>query len=149
MFKMRIDSIYVKLIFMLFLGICAVFDMRKKEIPLQLILMGVITSFGISIYQVYVKAISVIDAVYSLIPGLTFILISFATKEKVGYGDGLILIVAGFVLGFYQCFFGLCISLVCSSVFSLLLLVLHKADKDSGLAFVPFLTIGMGVSFIV
>ena len=114
-----------------------------------MILVGIISSLGVNIWQIFAGAISVTGVGVSFLPGLFFLLISFCTKEKIGYGDGLILIMSGLVLGFYRCFLGLCISLICSSVFALFLLVLHKAKKDSELAFVPFLTIGMGVSFFV
>ena len=149
MFKVQLENIFLNIIFMVFLCICTVFDIRKKEIPIYLILIGIISSFGVNIWQIFEGTISVTGLGISFLPGLFFIIISFFTKEKIGYGDGLILIVSGLVLGFYRCFLGLCISLICSSVFALFLLVFHKAKKDSELAFIPFLTIGMGVSFFV
>lgn len=149
MFKMQIVSKFIQIVFIIFLGTCAVFDIKKKEIPFVLIIIGVISSIGINIWQIYEGRLSVASVGISILPGLFFILISFCTKEKVGYGDGLILIVSGLVLGFYQCFLGLCISLLFSSVFAMLLLILHKAERNSTVAFVPFLTLGMGVSLFV
>lgn len=146
---MQIGSSFNKVVLILFLGICAVFDIRKKEIPVILILIGIVFSFGINIWQIYDKNITIADAGASLIIGVFVICLSFCTRERIGYGDGLILIVSGLMLGFYQCFLGLCISLVFSSVCALFLLITHKAGKDSGLPFVPFLTVGMGVSFFV
>lgn len=149
MFKVRLGNIFLNIIFIIFLCTCTVFDIRKKEIPIHLILIGLISSFGVIIWQIFEGTVSVIGVGVSFLPGLFFLLISFITKEKIGYGDGLILIISGLILGFYQCFLGLCISLICSSVFALLLLVLHKVKRDSKLAFMPFLTIGIGVSFFV
>ena len=144
---MRIGEVFVKVVFIIFLSACAIFDIRKREIPISLIMLGLISSFGINMWKLFEKTIFAADIGISLLPGLFFLLISFCTKEKIGYGDGLILIISGLVLGFYQCFLGLCISLICSSVFAIFLLVLHRVEKNSGLAFVPFLAIGMGVSF--
>ena len=149
MFKVRLGNIFLNIIFIIFLCTCTVFDIRKKEIPIHLILIGLISSFGVIIWQIFEGTVSVTGVGVSFLPGLFFLLISFFTKEKIGYGDGLILIISGLILGFYQCFLGLCISLICSSVFAMLLLVLHKVKRDSKLAFVPFLTIGIGVSFFV
>lgn len=149
MFKVRLGNIFLNIIFIIFLCTCTVFDIRKKEIPIHLILIGLISSFGVIMWQIFEGTVSVTGVGVSFLPGLFFLLISFFTKEKIGYGDGLILIISGLILGFYQCFLGLCISLICSSVFALLLLVLHKVKRDSKLAFVPFLTIGIGVSFFV
>ncbi|MBD5521509.1 MAG: prepilin peptidase [Lachnospiraceae bacterium] len=149
MFKMQIGSSVNKIVLIFFLGICAVFDIRKKEIPVILILIGIVFSSGINIWQIYDKSITIADAGAALIVGVFMICVSFCTRERIGYGDGLILIVSGLMLGIYQCFLGLCISLVFSSVCALFLLMTHKVDKDSGLPFVPFLTVGMGVSFFV
>lgn len=149
MFKVQVGGSVIKIFLILFLGICAVFDIRKKEIPVILILIGIVFSSGINIWQIYYKNITAADAGAALAVGVFMICVSFCTREKIGYGDGLILIVSGLMLGFYQCFLGLCISLVFSSVCALFLLMTHKAGKDSGLPFVPFLTVGMGVSFFV
>ncbi len=146
---MRVGSSVIKILLILFLGICAIFDIRKKEIPLILILIGIVFSSGINIWQIYDKNITVADVGAALVVGVFMICVSFCTRERIGYGDGLILIVSGLMLGFYQCFLGLCISLVFSSVYALFLLLIHKADKDSGLPFIPFLTVGTGVSFFV
>lgn len=149
MFKMQIGSSVIKILLILFLGACAVFDIRKKEVPINLILTGIVFSSGINIWQIYDRNITIADAGAALVVGVFMIGVSFCTRERIGYGDGLILIVSGLMIGFYQCFLGLCISLVFSSVCALFLLMTHKAGKDSGLPFVPFLTVGMGVSFFV
>ena len=146
---MQVGSSVIKILLIFFLGTCAVFDIRKKEIPIILILIGIIFSIGINLWQIYDKNITIADVGAALVVGGFMICVSFCTREKIGYGDGLILIVSGLMLGFYQCFIGLCISLVFSSVCALFLLITHKACKNSGLPFVPFLTVGMGVSFFV
>lgn len=117
--------------------------------PLILVVVGVVTAFGASLYQIGNGTISIFEAGLSLLPGVFLLLISFCTREKVGYGDGLILLAIGLFTGFYQCFLIVCISLIISSVFGLLLLVFRKADKNSEIPFVPFLVIGMGVGFFV
>ena len=149
MLKVQIENNFIMTVFIIFLSVCSVFDIKRKEIPAILISIGLISSFGINIWQLFEGTISVADVGTSLLPGLFFLLISFCTKEKIGYGDGLILIVSGLMLGSYRCFLGLCISLICSSALAVFLLMLHKVEKNSGLAFVPFLTIGMGVSIFV
>lgn len=149
MFKVQVGGSVIKILLLLFLGTCSAFDIRKKEIPISLILIGIVFSSGMNIWQIYDKSITIADAGAALVVGVFMICVSFCTREKIGYGDGLILIVSGLMLGFYQCFLGLCISLVFSSVCALLLLVSNKAGKDSGLPFVPFLTVGIGVSFFV
>lgn len=148
MFKMQIDGIY-NIIALVFLGVCAVFDIRKKEIPIIIIILGIIAALGVNVWKLFMGRADAADLSLSLCPGLLFLLISFVTKEKIGYGDGLILIASGLWFGFYGCLFILCLGMLFSSIFSILLLVLHRADRNSSLPFVPFLLIGMGVSLFV
>ena len=149
MFEMQIGSSFMKGTVLFFLGICAVYDTRKKEIPIVLVVMEIFAALGVNLWQIGKGTLTIAAAGFSLLPGIFFLLISFCTREKVGYGDGLLLIMTGLCIGFAQCFLGLCIGLVLSSVFVLTLLVLHKAEKNSEIPFVPFLTIGMGVSFFI
>lgn len=145
MFKMQIE----KEVVIVFLGICTVFDIRKKEIPLILAGAGMMAAVGLTIWRIGNETIFAAQILLSLLPGLFFLLAGWCTKEKVGYGDGILLLIIGLMVGFNQCFTGLCISLFLSAFLGVLLLFLHKAQKDSRIPFVPFLTIGMGVCFIL
>lgn len=149
MFEMRIADRDVKIALIIFLGICAVFDIKKREIPVVLILLGGICAVGLNLYQIFNGEIAVASIGSSFLIGLIFLAISFCTREKVGYADGLILLVSGLVLGFEQCLLGLCLALLLSSIYALWLLLMRKARRNSALPFVPFLTIGMGVGFFV
>ncbi len=146
---MQIDSILTETLVLILLCISSVFDIRKKELPLLILIAGFFAAFGIEMWCICRGLETVSGIAESLLPGVFFLLLSFFTREKVGYGDGLLLIVLGLFLGFYRCFLILCIGLIFSSVFALILLLFCKAGKNSRLPLVPFLTIGMGVSFFV
>lgn len=146
---MQIESNFTKGIVLIFLSICTVFDIRKKEIPLILAGAGMTAAVGFTIWRIENGSIYTAQILLSLLPGLFFLLVSWCTKEKVGYGDGILLLITGLMVGFYLCFTGLCISLFLSAFFGVLLLFLHKARKNSRIPFVPFLTMGMGVCFIL
>lgn len=141
--------ILMEVIIFVLLCICSVFDIRKKEIPLIILSAGFFAALGIDIWHIWKESASVAEMAASVLPGVFFLLIGFCTGEKIGYGDGLLLIVMGLFLGFGRCFLVVCISLVFSSAFALVLLVFCKAGRNSRLPLVPFLTIGMGVSFFV
>lgn len=132
-----------------FLCLCAVFDLKKKEIPLILIGIGIMGGAGLNAWLLWEGMLSIEEIGISLLPGIFFVLASWGTKEKIGYGDGLILFITGLFAGFYKCFLGVCIGLVFSAVFAVLLLIIHKAKKDSRIPFVPFLAMGMGVGMIL
>lgn len=146
---MQINSILVEVPVCVFLCICSVFDIRKKELPLLILIAGILAALGIEMWCIWKGLETVAGIAESLLPGVFLLLLSFCTREKVGYGDGLLLIILGLFLGFYRCFLVLCFGLIFSSVFALILLLFCKAGKNSRLPLVPFLTIGMGVSFFV
>ena len=127
-----------------YMGICAAFDMRSREIPLLWIMIGIAASAGFGIWRIAEGAVTITEAGISLLPGGFFLLTGYGTKEKVGYGDGLLLLAAGLFLGAYRCFLALCIGLVLSAAAALFLLVFRRADRNSQIPFVPFLPIGMG-----
>lgn len=149
MCKMQIGSVFMEAIVFVLLCICSIFDIRKKEIPLLILLAGFLAALGVDIWHIWRGLVSVTEVAASILPGVFFLLLSFCTGEKIGYGDGLLLIIIGLFLGFGSSFLVVCISLICSSVFALILLVFCKAGRNSRLPFVPFLAIGMGVSFFV
>lgn len=149
MFKMQIGSGYMKVAAFILLCICSVSDIRRKEIPLAALLAGFMAALGINGFNLWKGWASVTEIAISLLPGIFFIIISFCTGEKVGYGDGLFIIILGMLLGFGRCIFVICVSLVFSSAFALILLVLHRAGRNSRLPLVPFFAIGMGVNFFV
>lgn len=146
---MQINSIFVQSLVLVLLCICSVFDIRKKELPLLILIAGFSAALGIEIWYIWKGLETFAGIAESLLPGVFLLLLSFCTREKVGYGDGLMLIILGLFLGFYKCFFILCVGLIFSSVFALILLLFCKAEKNSRLPLVPFLTIGLGVSFFV
>lgn len=84
-------------------------------------------------------------AAFSLIPGAGFLLLSFFTREKVGYGDGWVLLMIGLFLGAYRCFLVLLAGLLAESVAAIVLLALRKIQRDREIPFSPFLLLGMGV----
>lgn len=134
---------------MIYMGVCAVFDIRHREIPLLWILSGIAAAAGIGIWRITEGMFTIMEAGFSLLPGIFFLLTGYCTGEKVGYGDGLILLASGLFLGAYRCFFVLCAGLVLSAAVSLILLLFHKAGRYSRIPFAPFLLAGMGVMLFV
>lgn len=149
MFEMQIGSRFMEGIAFVFISVCAVFDIRKREIPLMMLIFGICTALGMNLWQIFNGALSMAEAGFALLPGVFLLFISFCTREKVGYGDGLLLLISGLLIGFYSCCLSFFIGLICSSICALFLMVLRKAEKNSEMPFAPFLVIGLGVGFFV
>lgn len=135
---------WVETLLAVFLGICAVTDSLHKQIPLAVVWLGMATAAVLRVCGVAGES-GFLAAALSLVPGAVFFALSFVTREKVGYGDGWILLMIGLFLGLLPCFFVLLFGLLLESVVALALLVFKKAKRDKEIPFSPFLLLGMGV----
>lgn len=136
---------WVEFLLFSFLAVCAVFDGLYKQVPLAVVWLGMFTAVCLQIFGVMGES-GIFAAVASLIPGMGFFLLSFCSREKVGYGDGWTLLMIGLFLGAYRCFLTLFISLLAESMVVIVLLMCRKIRRDKEIPFVPFLLLGMGVA---
>ena len=135
---------WVEIWLFILLGICAVCDGIRKEIPLVVVWIGIITAFILRV-QGAMGEEAWMSGLLSVIPGAAFWLLSYITGERVGYGDGWVLIMIGLFTGLQNCFLILLAGLAVESVAALILLVIGKATGDREIPFAPFLLLGMGV----
>ena len=127
-------------IILLYLGILAGMDVRKRQI--SLVLTGVLFLAGIG-WQILVDSrASRATATTSLLPGAGFLTLSYISREQVGYGDGLLLLTVGIWLGFGQTFGVLTLGLILCSVLCGVLLMRKKIRKQDSIPLVPFLLLG-------
>jgi leader peptidase (prepilin peptidase)/N-methyltransferase len=135
---------WVEILLFLFLAICAVWDAVNKKIPLIVVWIGMAAA-------VILRAAGVIETESwrmmgaALLPGFLFWVISYVTREKVGYGDGWILLLIGLFAGAEKCIAALMTALFVESIFLIILLALRKINRDKEVPFVPFLLVGLGV----
>ena len=72
-------------------------------------------------------------------PGGLLLVTAYVTK-KAGYGDGIVLLLLGMALGGDKSLLIFGLSLLLISVWSLILLVFHKAGRNTKIPYLPFLT---------
>lgn len=80
------------------------------------------------------------EALWGTVPGILLLAIGLLTG-KAGYGDGIVLLLLGMLLGSGKGMLLFGISLFLISVCSLILLTLRKAGKGSRIPYLPFLTV--------
>ena len=120
-------------------------DIKTKKI--SVLFASIIGIMGMITYIPFARIDSISIALGMTI-GLGVLVISFFTRQQIGYGDGFILIITGILLGFKNnmaLFLG---ALIYSAMVGLSLLIIRKADKKTELPFVPFMLlslISMGV----
>lgn len=130
---------------MLFLIFESVVDIKKREISITA---SVIISLIAVLLIVFAKDIHILSMVFGLSEGILLMILSHASKEQIGFGDGIILCATGLILGWKDnltMFFFSC--LICA-LFSICLMTIKKADKRTKIPFVPFMVPGFILSVI-
>lgn len=135
---------WVEMVLFLFLAVCAVFDGIWKKIPLAVVWIGMLTAVLLRL-EGAMGELDWLAAGLSLAPGIMFWSLSFLSEEKIGYGDGWVLLMIGLFLGVGRCFLILLAGLVLESCVVLILLAFRKVHRNGEVPFVPFLLFGMGV----
>ncbi len=129
-----------------FMGICTIWDLIRKEIPV-LVLILFTTAAGM--YTLLLQWTGVYDFLISIVPGCFFLFISKVSGEAIGYGDGWMMISLGLLLGYQRLLVVIMTAVMVSSFFSIILLILKRADRKSRIAFAPFLAAGMGIAYVL
>lgn len=130
----------------IFIIICSICDIRKKEVPVLLI-----GAFGVLslIVTAIIQETDLFSFLYSLIPGASMLALGLCTRESIGYGDGFVVLVLGILLGFEKCIFAVFAGFLLSTVGGLVLLILQKVSGKSQIPFIPFLAAGLGAAIFV
>lgn len=90
-----------------------------------------------------------ISAISGAVPGIVLGIISWITREAVGYGDVWIITLLGIYLGIWDTVTLVCIAFFFSSIAAVGCLVWKKFRRDTRIPFVPFLTAAyVGVVFL-
>ena len=135
---------WIEIVLFLFLAVCAVSDGCSRQVPLAVVWLGMLTAAGLRVGGM-MGEVNLMSVLLSLVPGAGFFLLSFLTEEKVGYGDGWVLLMIGLFTGIYRCFLILFFGLVAESAAAVVLLAIGKVKRDREIPFLPFLLLGMGV----
>lgn len=122
-----------------FLGICAVFDARTKQIPFRFI-----AAFGTGamIYRLLTGQLLELSVAAGVIFGVVMLLAAKCFPKQIGEGDGWMLMVTGLFTGFTVSLESFFIGIVLAASASLVLLVSKKGSLQTALPFAPFLFAG-------
>lgn len=126
--------------------VAAIQDIRRKEVSVGIVLAAGAVSFITCIVAIAGGTFSIEETIFSLIPGALLLLVAFICRNNMGYGDGLLILAVGPSVGFEKCILGLCVAFFISGIFSIVLMAVKRPGKGYAIPFIPFLTLGLGVS---
>lgn len=132
----------------LWLGILAGMDVRRKYVPIWFLVCGGIFVTIVSVYEGLEGNLNGAELIWSIAPGMVLLTVAVLTK-KAGWADGVVLMLLGILSGFHACIFSFTLSMVLISVVSLALLALRKVKKNTKLPYLPFLCAGYLIQTVV
>lgn len=116
----------------------AIADIRYRKFYIEpVIVIGVL----FTVIRVIGKPSSIINAGLGCLPGISFWGVSKLTKGAVGFGDVVVIICMGMLIGWEYTSIICMTALMMTGFIGLVLLILGKADRKTALPFVPFLLI--------
>lgn len=120
-------------------------DLREKKIDIMYPLACAIISVSWCVYDIAFCGGDIKFIFMSLLPGAIMLVLSKLLKIGIGEGDGLMVLLAGPVFGPVPVLTGITVAFAFSAVAGIFLLIFGKATLKSKIAFLPYLTAGMGV----
>ena len=138
----------MKVIWTLWLVWMSVLDCRTRYVPRWIFWNGVIAGLIWHTADLIWKSGSSLDAkelalgwLLGTLPGVFLVLVAWLTKA-VGFGDGMVLMSLGIVVGVRKAVLVLAVALFAAALCSVGLLLVKKVGLRSRLPFLPFLTLG-------
>ena len=117
------------------LGICGFEDYKLKRI--RLVVVNCFAILGVILHLIYGR-ISWIDMLGGASVGVVLLVIGYLSKEKIGYGDGILFVATGIYLGFWNNLILLWLSTSLAGIYGIILMLLKKKKKDNEIPLVPF-----------
>lgn len=133
------------LLFIILIPAC-IQDIKEKSVSV------LITSVGLGaglIINLVLHTDKIPRLLLCIIPGLFLLACARITHEAIGYGDGLIMLAIGNIVGLVSSTKILFSALLIAGFYSIGLMAVKKAGKETVVPFVPFLLLGvLGIGVI-
>lgn len=131
------------------LTVCAYTDLRCKKVYKKVVLSYLFLAAAGRILQ---GPEALLQAAEGALPGIFCVVLSFVTRQGLGYGDSILILVCGVSLGLELC---ICLTLSAffwAGIWAMVLFCRKRAEHGRTFAFVPFLLLGFviqGVMWLV
>ena len=103
---------------------------------------------GVLMHVIF-QRIGTFDVIGGMGTGVAVLIISKSTGEKIGIGDGLVLMLTGIFLGFWRNIALIWISTTFLAIYGGIMIIAKKKRKDDRIPYIPFLMAGSLLMLIV
>lgn len=122
----------------LFLAVGMVWDLKNKSIPRGYLYLWIFVAIIYATFSL-INGKKIISMIIALIPGVISLFLAFVTKEQIGIGDGMIILLAGVFLHVKDVIGMIFVAFIALTLVAMVLLVTHLAGGKSKIPFIPFL----------
>lgn len=130
---------------MLFLVFCTFTDIKKRIIYGWFCVANIILGVVMHIAMCDMETKSLLLGVAL---GAIFMITSALTKEKLGYGDSIVFLATGVIMGGEKSFLIIFWSFFACSLFSVVAILCKKLSLKSSLPFMPFVLVGAIITYV-
>ena len=123
----------------LYLLLGTVQDIKNKKISNYYLWIGGIIGLFFNIIECWEEVNKVTEWLIAFIPGVVVLVLAKITKEKIGMGDGWVVIILGNFLTAFEISILLQVAIILAAVFSLILLCGKRVSASYSIPFLPFL----------
>lgn len=114
-------------------------DLKKKMISDQYLWFGGIAGIIYSLIKMIAGGFVWEERFMAYLPGLLILAVAKITGEKIGYGDGWVVLILGNFLELFEIYAMLQFAVILAAVVSVGLLYTKKAGREYRIPFLPFL----------
>lgn len=125
------------IVYLIWLAIC---DWKKRKVPMMSLVIGLIGAVIMVVIECVTNQKGIAEPCLGMLPSIFLLVLAWLTG-KVGYGDGIVLMIIGILYGYGETVFLLCMSIMLLALVSAFLLVLKKARRNTLMPYIPFLAV--------
>lgn len=96
----------------------------------------------------FIGKTAVAEIAAGLLPGSVCVLLSWLSRQGLGYGDSILIAICGVSVGFWSCVAIIFTAFFFSGLWAVGLLVFRRAERKKEIPFVPFLLIAVILQWV-
>lgn len=141
---MKENQIILLLVLAFLIGVSFI-DVKKKKVPMWTLLILLV---GGIVHQI-MDFQGFWLLLYDCMPGIVLLMIARITSQQIGYGDGLLVLGIGMILGIQKSILVIMFALMGSFIIASILLLCKKANRKTQIPFFPCVLAGYLMQIIV